>query len=249
MKKHLAIVWLSRLTFLVQKELKILAGQWLLYVASAVFSSVCALHFFLAGRFFLPSRGSSDLNLFFSIIPYISILIIPFLTMGQWTSESLLFDLTLPVSEAQLVLAKWTSCVVVAALMLVPGLCVPFLVNQYGTVDLAQIVSGYVGIVFFQGTACALGILVAAVFNGKVPSFFVTALFLTVFCLVHLVPVYMENPSWLASLCRQLSFSWHFDGASKGIVDTRDLGFYSASTVFLIMAASESIRIKKRGSL
>lgn len=241
--------WCRRTAYLAQKEISLLAGQPLTYVSSAVLTASCAAVFFLGGRFFVPGSGSSDLRFFFSAIPYVSVLVVPSLTMGQWEQRSFAFDQTLPVSDGQLVLGKWLASSLVASAMLLPGLSVPVCVSLFGTVDIAQLATGYAGIVCFQWCACALGVLVASVCNGRVASFFVTALVLLSVCVVHVLPAFVELPRWLASLCRGISFAWHFDAAGKGIIDSRDIVFYAALSAAMLLSSAELLRARKRGGL
>ena len=243
------IKWIRRFIFLVQKELFIFCKKPSVYIASIIFSSICALNFFVVGQFFVPGKGASDLRLFFSVIPYISALIIPFLTMDQWNTESNIFDQILPVTENQIVLSKWFSCLIVSFLMLLPTLSVPVYVNFFGIVDFSQAVTGYIGIIFFQALSCALGVFLAALCKGKVSAFLLTTIILLFSCFVHFLPVYFTLPEWFSFICRQISFSWHFDSAGKGIIDTRDFIFYSVFTFTFLALTIEYLKIKKRGCL
>lgn len=241
--------WIRRFLFLVQKELFIFCKKPSVYIASTVFSAVCALNFFVIGQFFIPGKGSSDLRLFFSVIPYISALIIPFLTMDQWNTESNIFDQILPITETQIVLSKWVSCLIVSFLMLLPTLSVPIYVNIFGTVDLAQVITGYTGIIFFQFLSCALGVFLSALCKGKVSAYLLTTFILLLSCFIHYLPVFFTLADWIAFICRQISFSWHFDSAGKGIIDTRDFIFYSVFSFSFLAITIEYLKIKKRGCI
>lgn len=232
-----------------KKEICLLLKQPVFYIAAAVTTASCALYFFVVGQFFVYGAGSSDLRFFFVTIPYISILVIPVLTMGQWEQNSLFFDQTLPISDGQLVFSKWFSSFLLSLLLLFPGVSIPITVSFFGNIDIAQFITGYGGIFCFMAASCALGVFFSALCGGKVASFLVTSLVLAVCCLCHLVPLYVNLPTWLSSLCRGLSFAWHFDAAGKGILDTRDIGFYGIITVTSLVLTTEFLRIKKRGCL
>ncbi len=243
------LCWWRVVFVLCKKELKLLFSRPPFYLATILLTVGGSLHFFLGGLFFEPGLGSTDLNFFFSIIPFLSILAVPALAMGQWEAGGLLFDESLPLSENQLVVGKWLAAFGCGCLMLLPGIGVPATVSFFGSLDLAQLFAGYLGMVLFMGTACGLCVFLCSVSPGAVVAYLVSSLALGIFSGIHLLPRYLSLPLWLSQLCQSLSFAWHFDSASKGIVDSRDVVFYLVATVTLLKIASESLRMRRRGCL
>ena len=243
------LCWWKVVFVLYKKELKLLLSKPPFYLATLLLTVGGGIQFFLGGLFFEPGLGSTDLNFFFSIIPFLSILAVPALTMGQWEAGGLLFDESLPLSEQQLVVGKWLAAFSCSCLMLLPGVGVPVTVSFFGNLDLAQFFAGYLGMVLFMGTACGLCVFLCSVSPGAVVAYLVSSLALGVFSAIHLFPRYVALPRWLSQLCQSLSFAWHFDSASKGIVDSRDVVFYLVATVALLKIASGILRMRRRGCL
>ena len=243
------LCWWKVVFVLYKKELKLLLSKPPFYLATLLLTLGSGIQFFLGGLFFEPGLGSTDLNFFFSIIPFLSILAVPALTMGQWEAGGLLFDESLPLSEQQLVVGKWFAAFSCGCLMLLPGIGVPVTVSFFGNLDLAQFFAGYLGMVLFMGTACGLCVFLCSVSPGAVVAYLVSSLALGVFSAIHLLPRYVNLPRWLSQLCQSLSFAWHFDSASKGIVDSRDVVFYLVATVALLKIASGILRMRRRGCL
>ena len=243
------LCWWKVVFVLYKKELKLLLLKPPFYLATLLLTVGGGIQFFLGGLFFEPGLGSTDLNFFFSIIPFLSILAVPALTMGQWEAGGLLFDESLPLSEQQLVVGKWFAAFSCSCLMLLPGIGVPVTVSFFGNLDLAQFFAGYLGMVLFMGTACGLCVFLCSVSPGAVVAYLVSSLALGVFSAIHLLPRYVALPRWLSQLCQSLSFAWHFDSASKGIVDSRDVVFYLVATVALLKIASGILRMRRRGCL
>jgi ABC-2 type transport system permease protein len=241
--------WLIVVKVLFLKELKLLLSKPPFYVATFFITTSAGVEFFLNGGFFEYGLGSTDLNFFFSIIPYLSILAVPALTMGQWETGGLLFDESLPLSEIQLVLGKWLGAFCSSCLMLLPGIGLPVTVSFFGSLDLAQVFAGYVVIVLFMGTACGVCVFLGSVSPGAVAAYLISSLALLVFNGIHLIPNFLSLPSWLTQLCQSLSFAWHFDSGGKGIIDSRDLVFYLVATVALLKMAAGILRMGRRGSL
>lgn len=242
-------LWFQVVAVLWKKELKLLLSKPPFYLATALLTAGAAAQFFLGGRFFDYGLGSTDLSFFFSAIPYLSILAVPALTMGQWELGSLLFDESLPISEVQLVVGKWLGSFCCSCLMLVPGMAVPITVSFFGNLDVAQFFAGYLGMVLFMAATCGLGVLLGSVSPGAVGAYLVTSVALSIFSSIHLVPTLISVPRWLSSLCQSLSFAWHFDSAGKGIIDSRDLVFYFVVVVALLKIASCLLRVRRRGTL
>ena len=243
------LCWWKVVFVLYKKEMKLLLSKPPFYLATILLTVGGSLQFFLGGLFFEPGLGSTDLNFFFSVIPFLSILAVPALTMGQWEAGGLLFDESLPLSENQLVVGKWLAAFSCGCLMLLPGIGVPVTVSFFGSLDLAQFFAGYLGMVLFMGTACGLCVFLCSVSPGAVVAYLVSSLALGVFSAIHLFPRYVNLPRWLSQLCQSLSFAWHFDSASKGIVDSRDVVFYLVATVALLKIASGILRMRRRGCL
>ncbi len=246
---RLASRWLAVVVVLWQKELRLLLSRPPFYLACALLTAGAAAQFFLGGRFFDYGLGSTDLNFFFSAIPYLSILAVPALTMGQWEPGGLLFDESLPLGEGQLVAGKWLASFCCGCLLLLPGLGVPVTASLYGSLDPAQLFAGYFGMVLYLAAACGLGVLLGSLSPGAVSAYLVTSVVLAGFSSIHLLPRFFSLPGWLGRLCQGLSFAWHFDSAGKGIVDSRDLVFYLVATSSLLKLAAALLRARRRGRL
>lgn len=241
--------WIIVVKVLFCKELKLILSKPPFYLATFLITAGAGAQFFLKGSFFDYGLGSTDLNFFFSVIPYLSILAVPALTMAQWDVGGLLFDESLPVSENQLVAGKWLAAFCSSCLMLLPGIGLPVTVSFFGNLDLAQVFAGYLGMVLFMMTACGLCVFLGSVSPGAVAAYLLSSLALLVFNGIHLIPRSLSLPRWLSQLCQSLSFAWHFDSASKGIVDSRDVVFYLVATVALLKIASGILKMRRRGCL
>jgi hypothetical protein len=232
---------------LLKKELFAFSIQGAVYATAVVFSAACALRFFFATHFFVVGQGSADLRLFFSFIPYISILAVPALTMSLWSGEHARCDEFLPVSDGALIAAKWLAALLVYVLMLLPGVSVPVAVSLFGDIDGGQAAASYLGIVCFAALSIAAGEFFSILTANRIAAFLCTALLLAVSNSIHLLPLYVPLPSFLTSLLNQLSFAWHFDAAGKGIIDSRDLVFYAVMTALCLYGSQIALDRRRNG--
>ncbi len=222
---------------LLKKELFSASIRPSVYIACIGLAVFPALFYFITTRFFTFGLGSSNLQIFFTAIPYFSILTVPVLIMPLWNGETALFDMQLPVSDMQLILSKWLASFVVYCIALIPTAVVPITVSFYGDIDAGQIFCGYTGIILFGAAACSAGQFFSLLAGNRAAVFLITSLVLAAANSVHLIPEYIHCPDTVITLCRYISFSWHFNSAGKGILDSRDIIFYCTLTAFFLTAS------------
>ena len=205
----------------------------LFFISAAVFEISCSLQFFVFQQFFVQGTGTSDLHRFFSAIPYICIFIIPSLTVKNGTDT---FDDTLPVSSVNLSAAAWLSSFTEFLIMLLPLVLVPVCVSFYGNVDGGQVAAGFAGILFYAAAAISFSLFAAECIPGA--SYIISTAALAVTGFAHIIPLYIALPEPAVRLLHICSFTWHFEAADKGILDTRDIIFYAGLTILFFIAAA-----------
>ncbi len=212
------------------------------YLACFIFSVLSMLQFMVMQHFF-SDAGSTDLHRFFTGIPYISILIIPALGSLLSFSDD---ELSLPFRAVSVSFAKILSLLSVLAASLVLTFLLPVAVSSFGDVDLPPLVCSYFSMLLFLSASSALTVFLYTCIENPGAAFVLTSLVLAATNSIHLLGSYIHLSSALASLCKWMSFAWHFDAAGKGILDTRDLIFYISSTGLFGLASAWVIE-KKRG--
>ena len=218
------------------------------YIGVLVFVLGSTANFFFANQFFVPGKGSSDLRLFYSFFPYISILCIPSFTMHLWTNEISDVVFSLPVPALALVLGKWISSLIFCIFIQLVLLLVPIAVQTAGSVDIGQVTAANIVILLYFAASTALGELLSLSTKNQVTSAILTALVLSLLNSAHLLPVLFRLPQFLEKFFKGISFAYHFDAASKGIIAFRDLLFYLALTAFFIGAHIAIIESQKENA-
>lgn len=230
---------------LLKKELFSLLLSPALYIALLVFVVGAAVNYFIVEQFFIIQTGSSDLRFFFSIMPYMSILVIPSLTMNLWATEGDFIDST-PFNSFELILTKWIATSVFFLIALILCIPIPLFVSFFADIDHSQLFAGF--FVMFLCGICyvALSQCISLLFKNPIASFISSALLLFFVNSIHLIPLYISLPLPLSSIIQHISFSWHFDAAGKGILDSSDILFYLIFTFFFIILAT-FIRESRKG--
>ena len=210
------------------------------YILSLLYAILIPLNFFIRHQFFIS--GSSDLTLFFSDVPYICIIIIPALCYKQSYS---IYEDFVPVSILNKILARFASVFTqffIMNLLLLPSV---FLVNLFGSTDAGQIFTSFIILLCYGSAVCAASILISEIISNKVSAFVVSSLILAILNAAHLFVLYTSTGAFLTDLFKQISFAWHFDAASKGIFDTRDLIWLLALSLLFILLSELFSQIKK----
>lgn len=202
-----------------------------------------AVQFFIFQRFF-SDVGTTDLHRFFSAIPYVCVLAIP--ALGSFISFSR-EDLSLPVAPHSLILAKTLALLTVSAASLVLTLFVPISVSWFGDVDVPSLVCGYLGLMLYLVATCAFSVLIYTMIENTGFAFVVQAIILFAVNAIHLLASYIHVGDFLSSIVKWLSFSWHFDAAGKGIIDSRDIVFYISVAAMLVLAGTCALESKRGG--
>ena len=209
--------------------------------SAILFSVFTSAMFFIKGQFFAGS-GTSDLLNYFSNVPYICILVVPSLCYKKSIS---LYDDFIPVSRGKKLLQNFLRIFINFAIIIALMLPVCLLVNLFGSVDAGQVFTSLLCLLFYGASLIALCLLINEVFANSIVSFVVSALLLAVFNSIHLVPLYVNTNAFFTLICKQFSFAWHFDAASKGIIDTRDFLWLLLCTIIFLYSAWHVIMHKK----
>lgn len=203
------------------------------YVTSVVVILFCSLQFFLGQQFFTEA-GSTDLHHFFSAIPYICIIAVPSMAVSLNARRE---EQSYPVNVLIIPFVKFCALYTIFFITMCCTIFVPIAVSFFGDVEVSQCICGYIGILFYFFAATSVSVFFITLIKVPSLSFVITALVLAIVNSAHLLPLYINLPAWFATLCRSLSFAWHFDAAGKGIIDTRDILFYIiVSTSFILLS-------------
>jgi ABC-2 type transport system permease protein len=215
------------------------------YIFVAIFLIVTNWLFFQ--RFFLA--GQISMRDWFALLPWVFLLLAPALTMRSWAEEkksgTIEFLLTLPIRDIEVVLAKFFSSLGFLALTLLLSLSVPVTLAFLGDLDGGVIFAGYVGALLLGAMYISIGLFISSLTSNQIVAFLLSlaALFILFIIGSNNVLTFVTGP--LASLCRFISSSSHFDSITKGIFDTRDILYYLSSIALFLYFNAQVIGSRK----
>jgi ABC-2 type transport system permease protein len=217
------------------------------YGAAVFFLVFCSVWLFYFTRYFVADQAT--LRPYFGAFPIVFILVIPVITMKSWAEErktgTVEMLLTMPFTEWDLVLGKFFSIMSVMTALLVLTLPLPLSLLALGRFDGGMIFCEYFGAFLLSASASALGLLLSSLAKNQAGSFLGCAVVLMFVMLVNQLTAYLNFPQWLAGFINYFSLAFHFEGFSKGIIDSRDLAFFVLSTALFLFINTRVILFRK----
>jgi ABC-2 type transport system permease protein len=246
---------LNRMAAIYRRELAYFFNSAMAYAVMTVFVLLAGYFFYnLLGYYNLASirsmqnpAGARGLNLSDGVvrplmgnISVILILILPLLTMRLLSEErksgtaELLF--TYPISDWDAILGKYFATLTVYVCMLALTVLYPLLLYQYASPELGPILTGYLGLFLIGAGYVAMGLFFSTVTENQlvaaVATFGCGLLFLIATWLTPFV-----SPA-AAEVLKQISILEHFDGFTRGVLESNDVVFYLNFTVFFLFLSS-----------
>lgn len=218
------------LTF-VKEQLKLFLSKPLVYICAVIFIGAVYINYFVRQQNIAGTPGS-DLLLYFSFVPYVCILIIPALCYKPNFS---IYEDFLPFSRLQKILANFIYlliCFSIFLIFLIPGV---ILLSFVITIDIGQVFTSLLCLLLYGAALISLTLMIQNITTTPIVGFIISAIVLLIFNNAHLISVYIHTNSFIAEFFKEISFAWHFDAASKGIIDTRDIIFLITVTILFVI--------------
>ncbi len=220
---------------------------------AVVFYVVLGLFLWLMeGDYNILYSGFAELEPFFRLLPWILLFFIPVITMNSLSEEyktgTIELLLTKPVTEKDLVLAKWLAGVSVVSVILLPSLVFVYTVYSIAlpgqSPDLGVIISSYTGIILLVFLFAAVGVWISSLTSGQMASYLGTlfVLFLLYFGLHGLGS--FDLLGGLDYYFREMSWVNVYNHFTSGLIYGRDVIYLLLLTVFFLMLSV--YRVKKR---
>lgn len=230
---------------LLLKEIRSFLSSVIGYVVMAVFLLLTGLFMWgFPGNLLVLDQGYATLDTLFYVAPWVFMFLVPAVTMRSFSEEKrtgtieLLF--TRPLSDFQIILAKYFAGVVLVLLALLPTLIYYYSVynlgNPVGNIDQGGTIGSYIGLLFLAAGFTAIGIFASSISDNQVVAF-ILALFLCFVCYSGLEQI--ASFDLLGSFDRfvqELGIAEHYDSMSRGVIDTRDVVYFiSLSGIFIVL--------------
>lgn len=230
-----------------KRELTAYFDSLIAYFVMVLFLAFSGFFTWLAGNGDVFFRKQADLLVFFSVAKWTLFFFIPAITMRQMAEErktgTIELLLTKAVSNRQVILGKFLSCLIMVALTLLLTLPYYVTVSMLGEIDHGATICGYLGLLLLSSAYIAIGLFASSITSNQIVAFLL-ALFIGIFFQFLFEVIADGLTGFLGELFSTLSLTRHFDSISRGVLDTKDI-IYFLSITFLGLFLSE-ISLSKR---
>ena len=221
------------------------------YVFIVIFLFLTGAFTFYIGGFY--ERNQADLEPFFRFHPWLYLFLIPAIAMRLWSEErksgTIELIMTLPIPIYQIVVGKFLAawCFTTVAVILTFPIWIT--VNYLGSPDNPVILASYIGSLLMAGGFLAIGSCVSALSKSQVIAF-VISLVISFLFLLSGFPLVLDffngwAPQAVVDAIASFSFLTHFESIKKGVIDLRDIIYFTALISFWLYANVVIIDAKK----
>lgn len=213
------------------------------YLVIAVFLLINGLFLWVfSTEFNILDFGYANLDGLFVLAPFVFLFLVPAITMRSFADEqksgTIEMLLTKPISDLQIITAKYLSSLSLVIFSLLPTIIYYFTVYQLGlpkgNLDTGGIMGSYIGLFFLGATFTAIGIFSSSITDNQILSF-ILAVIISGFMYLGFELVFSFSLFGSFDLfIKQMGISSHYSSISRGVIDTRDiLYFLSLIALFL----------------
>jgi len=219
------------------------------YLVIGVFLLLNSLFMWIVpGQFNVIANGYATLDSLFSISPWVFLFLVPAITMRMISEEKRTGTLDLlqtrPVTELQIILAKFLASWALVLLSLLPTLIYFWSVSRLGSppgnMDMGGTWGSYIGLLFLGGIYAAIGIFASSLSGNQIVAF-IAAVFLSF--LLYLGFDFLSGVAEsgrMEFLVSRMGISYHYNSISRGVIDSRDI-LYFAGVMFLFIVGTQTV--------
>lgn len=239
---------------LLNKEIRSFLNSLIGYIVITVFLLINGLFLWVfQGEFNILDFGYANLDGFFMIAPFVFLFLIPAITMRLFSEErrtgTIEMLLTKPLSDLQIILAKFFAGVLLVLFSLLPTLIYFISVYQLGlpkgNIDTGGMWGSYTGLLFLGASFVAIGLFASTLTDNQIISF-ILAVFLCGFLyigfdFIHSFDLFGKFDLFI----RSLGINAHYLSMSRGVIDTRDVIYFLSVIVLFILLSKISLERRK----
>jgi ABC-2 type transport system permease protein len=239
---------------LIRKEINSFLNSVIGYIVIFVFLITLSLFLWIfPGNYNILQSGYASMDGLFIITPYVYLFLVPAITMRLFSEEkktgTIEFLMTKPLTEMQVVLAKYIAGIVLVLFSLIPTLVYYISINRLslpaGNVDSGAIWGSYIGLLLLAAGFVAIGLFASAISDNQVVAFII-AFFLCLFCFQGFESIsLLMQTGWINNLLYNLGINAHYISLSRGVIDTRDVIYFISLAAIFIFGTKAVIESRK----
>lgn len=219
---------------IVKKELRVYFNTPIAWVFIAVLMCVSGLFFTLFNLF----MANPSVNVIFSSLPLVFVIMIPLLTMRLFSEERALKTdqllLTSPISVASIVWGKFLAAVMVFGVAIVLMLIYPIILNIYSDVSWGIVFTNNVGFFLLGSALISIGIFISSLTENQFTAGIITIATLLIMFLLSGISV-SSGYAFVDKIIAYIGILKSFDSFYIGLFNVVDIMYYVSIIIIFIM--------------
>ncbi|WP_410222396.1 gliding motility-associated ABC transporter permease subunit GldF [Pedobacter sp.] len=212
------------------------------YITIGLFFLACGLMLWFFPDTSILDYGYAELGGFFSLVPFLFMFLIPAITMRSFAEErkegTYVLLATKPVTNIQIIMAKYLACVVLILLALIPTVIYHYSVYQLGlpkgNIDSGAVTGSYIGLILLGCAFTAAGIFSSSITKNQIVAFAI-AVFLCFFTYTGFDSLSkVQALQGVEAFIANLGINEHYQSISRGVLDTRDVVYFISFIVMFL---------------
>ncbi|HBX50711.1 MAG: gliding motility-associated ABC transporter permease subunit GldF [Bacteroidetes bacterium RIFOXYA12_FULL_35_11] len=238
---------------LLNKEIREFFSNLMGYIVVIVFLLINSLFIWVfPGEFNLLDAGYANLDTLFIISPWVFLFLVPAITMRLFAEEkktgTLDTLLIRPISDLQIVLAKFFAGVILVFVSLLPTIIYYFTIyklgNPVGNLDKGGILGSYIGLFFLASVYISIGLFASSLTQNQIIAFIIGML-IAFFFYYGFDSIGTILPQSAQEFIVYLGINEHYRSISRGVVDTRDVVYFISIISIFIYFTKLAIESRK----
>ena len=237
-----------------KKELISYFSSLIAYITLGIFLLVLGLFVWVFSETSILNYNFAGLNQLFLITPVVFTFLIPAITMRSFSEEkqngTIEFLQTKPITDFQIIFAKYLAAFSLVILALVPTLIYVYSVYMLGSpkgnLDMGGTIGSYIGLIFLVAVFVSIGMFSSTITNNQIVAFvlgtFLCFFIYWVFYYISRLPVFVGG---LDDAIEKMGIAYHFESISRGVIDTRNVVYFISLIVFFLFASLSVLKINR----
>lgn len=195
------------------------------------------------GQMNVLETGYATLESLFAIAPWAFLFLVPAITMRMIAEEKRLGTLELlntrPVTDLQIILAKFLASWTLVLMSLLPTLVFFWSVYRMGSppgnIDTGGTWGSYIGLFFLGGIYAAIGIFASSLTDNQIAAFILAVFLSLIMYLGFDLLGSLAGSGKMSFLISRIGIDHHYNSISRGVLDSRDLLYFLGVIVLFTM--------------
>lgn len=239
---------------ILKKELRTFFSNATGYIVIGIFLLLTGLFLWvIPGQYNILDAGYANVDGLFYLAPWLFLFLCPALTMRLFAEEKQTGTwellITKPISTTQIVLGKFFAAWILVSLSILPSLVyyfsVAYLSEPIGNVDSGAFWGSYIGLFFLSAIYVAIGALASSLSKNQIIAFVVAmTLSFSFYYGFELLASFVSEGATI-QIIESIGVHSHYKSMSRGVIDSRDLVYFSFITIGFLLATVKMIGRKK----